>query len=403
MNELAAINNYSQFKEALGTELRNQAEGFVRTGYLLKVARDTDILKDSGYTTVAEFAQAEYGLGKDIVSRYIAINDRYSKDGYSEYLQEQYEGYGVAKLQEMLTLPDEVIGLMTPEMSKREIQDIKKEIREEEQISDLEVYLEGSAPDEEHMTVLQKAMRRYFYEHREQYLNLQDVIKGVCTFDEAVEKILNEIAPSGIALHTVRVQGVGKLIISVRGKENDIEMLNVRNNEKQLITWQQFIDSISSAFGRCAGIEAWEMIYQESFSQEQPPEEEKSKVAPVQQVKAHKEVSPAEDHNGAAPVEENAADNAADDNTVAQVVDNVAADVEHRTVEDAKEETEAENETQAEVETPAEEERPAATHTPEEKKIDKLYELLKTDIDNETAAALKWAIFELESIYCREE
>lgn len=399
MNELAAINNYSQFKEALGTELRNQAEGFVRTGYLLKVARDTDILKDSGYATVAEFAQAEYGLGKDIVSRYIAINDRYSKDGYSEYLQEQYEGYGVAKLQEMLTLPDEVIGLMTPEMSKREIQDIKKEIREEEQISDLEVYLEGSAPDEEHMTVLQKAIRRYFYEHKEQYLNLQDVIKGVCTFDEAVEKILNEIAPSGIALHTVRVQGVGKLIISVRGKENDIEMLNVRSNEKQVITWQQFIDSISSAFGGCAGIEAWEMIYQESFSQEQPPEqpprEKKSKVAPVQQVKAHdksKEV-PAAEHKQEAPEE----------NTVAHVADNVAADVEYRVVEDAKEETAAEDETPAGVETPAEEERPAEPHTPEEKKIDKLYELLKADIDNETEAALKWAIFELESIYCREE
>lgn len=395
MNELAAINNYSQFKEALGTELRNQAEGFVRTGYLLKVARDTDILKDSGYATVAEFAHAEYGLSKDIVSRYIAINDRYSKDGYSEYLQEQYEGYGVAKLQEMLTLPDEVIGLMTPEMSKREIQDIKKEIREEEQISDLEVYLEGSAPDEEHMTVLQKAIRRYFYEHREQYLNLQDVIKGACTFDEAVEKILNELAPSGIALHTARVQGVGKLIISVRGKENDIEMLNVRSNEKQVITWQQFIDSISSAFGGCAGIEAWEMVYQESFSQEQPPEKEKSKVAPVQQVKAH-------DKPKEVPIAEHKKE-AHEENTVAHVADNVAADVEYRVVEDAKEETAAENETPAEVDTPAEEERPAATCTPEEKKIDKLYELLKADIDNETEAALKWAIFELESIYCREE
>ena len=80
MNELSTIQDYRQFKEALGTELRNQAEGFVRTGYLLKVARDTDILRDSGYATVAEFALAEYGLSKDVVSRYIAINDRYSKD-----------------------------------------------------------------------------------------------------------------------------------------------------------------------------------------------------------------------------------------------------------------------------------------------------------------------------------
>lgn len=40
----------------------------------------------------------------------------------------------------------------------------------------------------------------------------------------------------------------------------------------------------------------------------------------------------------------------------------------------------------------------------EEKKIEKLYELLENgNLDNETSAALKWAIFELESIYCHEE
>lgn len=40
----------------------------------------------------------------------------------------------------------------------------------------------------------------------------------------------------------------------------------------------------------------------------------------------------------------------------------------------------------------------------EEKKIDKLYELLeKGNLDSETSAAIKWAIFELESIYCHEE
>lgn len=41
----------------------------------------------------------------------------------------------------------------------------------------------------------------------------------------------------------------------------------------------------------------------------------------------------------------------------------------------------------------------------EEKKIDKLYELLgkmQDEKDNEMVAALIWAIFELESIYCTE-
>ena len=39
----------------------------------------------------------------------------------------------------------------------------------------------------------------------------------------------------------------------------------------------------------------------------------------------------------------------------------------------------------------------------EEKKIDKLYELLEQTKDDELRAALKWAIYELESIYCKEK
>ncbi len=214
MQQLADIETYGQFKEALGTELRNQAEGFVRTGYLLKRARDTDILKDSGYATVAEFAQAEYGLTKDIVSRYIAINDRYSKDGYSEYLQERFEGYGIAKLQEMLTLPDSVVELMAPELTKREIQEVKKELKEEEKITDVEVILEGSAPAQEEMTMLQKVLHRYFYEQKEQYISLKKVIECEVEGAEAVEKVLDVMAPTGVAIKTVRIQGIGRMMIS---------------------------------------------------------------------------------------------------------------------------------------------------------------------------------------------
>lgn len=278
---LSMIETYSEFKTALGTELKNQAEGFVRTGYLLKVARDTDILKDSGYATVAEFAQAEYGLTKDVVSRYIAINDRYSKDGYSEYLQEQFEGYGIAKLQEMLTLPDSVLGLMSPDLTKREIQDIKREVKDEERTTDLEVMMEGEAPDQEHMTPLQKALHQYFREEREQFVQLADVITGKA--EDPIELLMDVLAPSGVAVKTVRVQGVGRLMISIQGRDNDIETLWLRTGTTEYITWQQFITDLIRTFGGRASKEAWEGIYGEPFKIPEPPKEEKKpEVAPVQ-------------------------------------------------------------------------------------------------------------------------
>ena len=109
MEELINICTYKEFKAATDREVLNQAEGFVRLGYLLRKARDTEILRDSGYPTVVAFAEGEYGLTETYVSRYIAINKRYSKDGYSPYLQERFQGYGMAKLAEMLTLSDEVV------------------------------------------------------------------------------------------------------------------------------------------------------------------------------------------------------------------------------------------------------------------------------------------------------
>lgn len=98
MNELEEIRNYDEYKTALDKQMKETAEGFVRIGYLLKLARDTDILKWSAYTNVIEFARVEYGLDKTMVSRFISINDRFSENGNSPVLKTSYKGFGYAKL-----------------------------------------------------------------------------------------------------------------------------------------------------------------------------------------------------------------------------------------------------------------------------------------------------------------
>lgn len=276
MNELININTYNEFKSALDTELKNQAEGFVRTGYLLKKARDTEILRESGYTSVAEFAKAEYGLSKDIVSRYIAINDRYAVDGYSDQLQEKYQGYGIAKLQEMLTLSDDVVDLLSPEMSKREIQDVKREIAEEEKISDIEVMIEQQEADSQDKTILQRVMYQYFYDKREKFIELADVIEGKIEGDTAVNKILDAIIPAGIGPIFVRIKGVGKMMLSFHNADNDIEMLNVRSGEQETVTWNRLIETIKLPFP--ATKESWEHLYDEEFEKTEPINHEPKQV-----------------------------------------------------------------------------------------------------------------------------
>lgn len=247
MEELRNIENYEQFKQALDTELANQAAGFVRTGYLLKKARDTDILASSGYSTVAEFAKAEYGLSKDIVSRYIAINDRYSEGGYSDRLQDKYEGYGVAKLQDMLTLPIEVVDLISPEMTRKEIAEVKAEVREEEAISPVEVAIEGEDVQQADMDLSQKAIFQYAKDNPEIFKKL---LKWKETGDsEELESIL---APSGIAVLASRPQGIGKVFTSFKGEGQPVDILAVRSNEKQTLSMDEYVEKVREVFAPVA-------------------------------------------------------------------------------------------------------------------------------------------------------
>lgn len=285
MEELQ-VKGYSEFKEQLDTELKKSVESFVRIGYLLKIARDTEILHESGYQNMVEFAKAEYNLSKDQVSRFIAINDKYSIDGYSDKLQEKYEGYGVAKLAEMLTLPEAVADMIEPEMTRAEIQEIKREVKEEQAISDIEVMLEEKDTNLEDMNMIQKFMYQYFYENRLDFIEMAAVFQGELeTTEQEIEKTLQVLAPSGIGTKKVRIAGIGKLFLSIKGKDNNLELVNVRTNETEHISWTNFLDDITELYGLGASKDDWEMYYHEPF------EEKKPKVAPVQQESVQESVN----------------------------------------------------------------------------------------------------------------
>lgn len=257
MEGLREIQNYEQFKKALDTELADQAAGFVRTGYLLKVARDTDILASSGYSTVAEFAKAEYGLSKDIVSRYIAINDRYSEGGYSDRLQDKYEGYGVAKLQDMLTLPIEVVDLISPKMTRKEIAEVKAEVKAEEAISPIEVALEGTDVQQADMELCQKAIYKYAKDNPEKF---KELVKW--TKDGDSEELESILAPSGIAVLASRPQGIGKVFTSFKGEGQPVDILAVKDNEKQTLSMDEYAAKVREVFAPVADMpDAYEKTF----------------------------------------------------------------------------------------------------------------------------------------------
>lgn len=236
MTALTEIEGFQAFQEAMDHEIKEASEGFVRIGYLLKVARDTDILHESGFKSAAEFASSRYGLTADIVSRYIAINDRFSEGGYSGRLADRYQAYGMTKLAEMLTLPDEVIAAIPTTATRQEIREIKAEITEEMKKTDLEVILEE--PKVELATLAQETMYQYFDKMPERYSQVFTAVYQ----PNAEEALLEALAPTGSGMAMVRVEGKGKMMFSI--DEREITITNVRTQLRTQYTPEEMVREI---------------------------------------------------------------------------------------------------------------------------------------------------------------
>lgn len=286
MEQVIGYRSYQEYKQELDTELKKTAEGFVRIGYLLKVARDTSILAESGYDNVIDFARAEYGLDKTQVSRFMNINDKFSEGGYAPELKEEYQGFGYAKLSIMLLLPEDVNNVLTPDFSKAEIQQIKDVVDEEKKTTDIEVMLERK--DEVQQALdnnLEKVVFQLGKDNPKIYKELWEVVKKE---SETGKYFIRHLIPNGKAVYTVRIPGTGSHMLAITEESEDVKLLNLRDasqNEKYNK------EDVEKAFGKIffntgTWKESWEKEYGEIL-----PAEKNAAVAPVQSKAAQRKES----------------------------------------------------------------------------------------------------------------
>lgn len=278
--ELAQYQNYEEYKKAMNTVLNRTVEDFVMTGYLLKQGRDTDILKDSGYSNVNEFAWAEYKLEATQVSRYIRINDRFSEGGYSPRLQDHYKGFGYAKLALMLTLPESVAEELTPAYSKSEIQAVKEEIESEEKITDIEVILEGEKEEQKELDNLEKAIHQICMDEPELYLKLHEAVRTSI----GTGRIKEVLAPDGDKLYSVRPQGCGRIILYLNDEKDEVILQVVRQSLKERYAWSDILGYLVLITEQ----EDAKKNSEDLFGQQYP---EKEQIAPVQPKKEKRKES----------------------------------------------------------------------------------------------------------------
>ena len=118
--------NLNDAKSFIRANITSAARSFIAIGYYLKHIRDNEFFREDGHESIWDFAQKEFGISKSTASRYMTMNDRFSKDGNSPLVDDRYKDFEKSKLQEMLSLTDEQLEQVTPDMKVQQIREMKK-------------------------------------------------------------------------------------------------------------------------------------------------------------------------------------------------------------------------------------------------------------------------------------
>lgn len=174
------LDDWVQMKQKLKQELLGVKQSFVRIGYALRQIDDQKLYEQDGYKSIAEFAQAEYGLGPSITSRFMSINKEYSVDGYSEHLRPEYADMGRSQLEEMLKLPESDRQMIRPETSREDIRELKR--------------FNKSEPDAEQADSIEKLVQKFYEIHPETVKKLE---QSTAYAEWNIGKMVEIVNPSG--------------------------------------------------------------------------------------------------------------------------------------------------------------------------------------------------------------
>ena len=223
------LDEWSSWVEDIRKKLSETAQNFVYIGYRLKQIRDSGNF--GGASDVFEFAQKEYGISKSAVSRFIAINEKYSEGGNSLELKEQYKGFSSSKLSEMLSLPDSECELITEETTVKQIRELKNFDRQQPENV---VSMYGDEEDENKPSPLELCIIDYFKDKKDM---LNKVI--ALEYDNKHKEAAEAMNPSGSASHSK-----GICFMFMYDYNTGIKYRLLTEVQPLTMTWNKFLETI---------------------------------------------------------------------------------------------------------------------------------------------------------------
>lgn len=295
-NNQITLTEYADIKQEIRNSIGNVVVSFVEIGFYLKKIRNDKLYLEDGYPDIWEMAQAEFNLSRTVASRFMSINDKYSIDGNSPELQEQFKGFGKSALTEMLNLPVEDYELVTPDTKIEDIRELKEAERknEEEQvpgqmslIKDMpEVVPEADKSTKEEITisdVLREMFRpREMKEHLDQLVNMDPD-------SSSMEWWVNDFNAAGN-----RTFKKIPYFLFFYGKDEGMKIKNITAGTIEAKTYKDFYFMVRAAFGKetVRGTDVWMQAFGEEWKEQQRLEKEAEEKAKQQNTQKKQDKKP---------------------------------------------------------------------------------------------------------------
>ena len=249
---------YDEAKRILREKLDYMKKNFIAAGYYMKYIRDNELFRQDGYESIWEFAEDNYGIRKSTASRWMAMNDKFSQGGNSPILAEEYRDFEKSQLQEMLYLDDKQMETVTPDMTVKEIREVRKP---EEPVRELR------KPDETDREYLKAAARHLILSWHDWFL--QDHMSRVQLVDKSPEEIKKKIGKNHRWWHFSTEKGVARINLF----DDFVQIWDEKNECIGDFDWFYLAAAIQSMWNIVA-LENAQKLRQESVatSQQEEPE-----------------------------------------------------------------------------------------------------------------------------------
>lgn len=242
------LDDYIQCKNDIKNNLGTIVKSFVRIGWLLTRIDKSGAYKNDGYSTIYEFAQAEYGMNKSGTSRFKKIYEKYSVPGDTPELRDEYKDFNQSQLTEMLQIPEGDYAMLHPEGNKEDFRELKRFNRENDSNPEnLWSWKEAKTSEEK----LKAAIQEFFRENKE-------ILNDFYGKNLSVKNLAEEICPSGS-----RSYRKGTVFLMFYSLDQGI-MVKIFGEAPTKMTYQEFADHTKQIFdAAAAGGRTWDSYFGE--------------------------------------------------------------------------------------------------------------------------------------------